>query len=355
MPRDSNTTDRRRFLQLTGGAALATTLAGCTGNGDGDADPGDGDADPGDGDSDDNGEDDSIDYPTDDIRWVIPYSTGGGFDTYSRGTAEFMPEYLPNDVDIRPENVPGAGGRTGANEIYRADPDGYTIGIFNVPGMVTTQLVQDTEYDLTEIEWIGRLGAEAYILSVGSHTDYRSLQDLQEADEVSFAVTGAGGTSDLITAIGTDVMDINTSLVSGYEGSAEARTGVIRGDADARMTTYGNAQGHIEDGDMVGVIALDSEAPDFAPDAQVVTEEGYDELAGMGLQRPVGAPPDTPGEVIDILEDSLEQTVQSDEMQEWAEDQDRPLNWADAEETAQIIENTTVTFDDYRDILEDQG
>src|SRR5665811_2116451 len=87
------------------------------------------------------------DFPTDDITWIIPYSPGGGFDTYSRGVARLLPKHLPGNVNVIPENIEGAGGRRGTATLYRADPDGHTIGIINVPGAIVTELLQDTEYN----------------------------------------------------------------------------------------------------------------------------------------------------------------------------------------------------------------
>lgn len=90
-------------------------------------------------------------FPAEDITWVVPYSSGGGYDTYSRGIAEFMPKHLSNEVDIVVQNRPGAGGRTGATEVYRSDPECYTIGIWKMSGVVASQIVLDTAYDVSQV------------------------------------------------------------------------------------------------------------------------------------------------------------------------------------------------------------
>ena len=51
------------------------------------------------------------DFPEDDIEVIIPYAAGGGFDSYVRGVLPYMQKYLPNDVNLIPRNMPGAGGR----------------------------------------------------------------------------------------------------------------------------------------------------------------------------------------------------------------------------------------------------
>ena len=56
-----------------------------------------------------------------------------------RAIGPAMEKYLPHKTTIVPTNVPGAGGTEAATELYRAKPDGYTVGIFNVPGIYIQQ------------------------------------------------------------------------------------------------------------------------------------------------------------------------------------------------------------------------
>ena len=94
-------------------------------------------------------------FPNRDIEIVIPYNAGGGFDTYIRALAPHMEKHLPGDINVLPINVPGAGGRRGASEVYRADPDGYTIGIFNLPGVLLPQLQGlKINYNLSDVSWL---------------------------------------------------------------------------------------------------------------------------------------------------------------------------------------------------------
>ena len=297
-------------------------------------------------------ENDGGEYPTQDIRYIIPYSSGGGFDAYSRALAEFLPEHLPNNVDVRVENMPGAGGRTGANEVYRAEPDGYTLGIFNVPGMITTQLIQDTEYDLEKVSWLGRLASNQYVLTVNPDSGYRTLEDLQSADEVTFSDTDYSATSALVAIIATNVMDINAEFVMGYEGSTEAVTGAIRGDTTAHMATMSNARTAVQNDELRPIISLTEEPPEWAPDIPTVMEEGYEE-ALIGLQRPVGGPPGMDEETIEILDTAIENTVHSEQMQEWSEEADRPLNHLTAAETDEFIKNNIETFMEYQGLLKE--
>ena len=94
-------------------------------------------------------------YPERDIEIVVPFNAGGGFDSYVRALAPYLERHLPGDVRVIPRNVAGAGGRRGTTEVYRARPDGYTIGAFNLPGVLIPQLQQQrVGYDLSEVTWL---------------------------------------------------------------------------------------------------------------------------------------------------------------------------------------------------------
>ncbi len=57
------------------------------------------------------------------ITMVVPFAPGGVYDTLGRVYAAGLSEILGQQVIV--ENVPGAGGMTGATRVARADPDGY--------------------------------------------------------------------------------------------------------------------------------------------------------------------------------------------------------------------------------------
>ena len=55
----------------------------------------------------------AADWPEKPIKFVVPYSTGGGFDVYVRAVAPEMEKIL--GVQVVPENIPGAGGQKGCS------------------------------------------------------------------------------------------------------------------------------------------------------------------------------------------------------------------------------------------------
>jgi tripartite-type tricarboxylate transporter receptor subunit TctC len=65
------------------------------------------------------------DWPNRAVTMIVPYAAGGPVDTLGRILAARLSEILGQQVVV--ENVPGAGGMTGASRAAKAAPDGYTV------------------------------------------------------------------------------------------------------------------------------------------------------------------------------------------------------------------------------------
>jgi tripartite-type tricarboxylate transporter receptor subunit TctC len=70
-------------------------------------------------------------YPSKPITLICPYSAGGNADQRSRQIGRFISTALGQPVLV--DDKPGAGGNIGTDAIAKAKPDGYVIGMGNLP------------------------------------------------------------------------------------------------------------------------------------------------------------------------------------------------------------------------------
>src|SRR5215208_760306 len=80
-------------------------------------------------------------WPEKPIRIVVPYAAGGPTDAMARILEAPLREALGTPVIV--ENVPGASGALGAQQVLRAPADGYTLFLGNNgPSAVTPLLLK---------------------------------------------------------------------------------------------------------------------------------------------------------------------------------------------------------------------
>jgi putative tricarboxylic transport membrane protein len=265
-------------------------------------------------------------YPDKDIAFVIPDGPGGGFDSYVRAIAPAMEKYLPHKTTIVPTNVPGAGGARAATELFRAKPDGYMIGIFNVPGIYIQQERGTTGFDLAKFTWLGRVGVDQYGLAVGEKSPIKSIADLKALSQqrpVKFTSTGPAGTAYNATLIAAHLLGIRAQLITGYKGSSDYVMGAVRGDGDAVVTVIPTLR-RMAAGNTLRILAT-FEGHSSVPGAADATALGEPELAQISLQRLIAGPPGLPADIKATLAAALTKALADPAVAAWAKKADAGL------------------------------
>ena len=291
------------------------------------------------------------DYPERDITVIIPYSAGGGFDSYVRGVLPVMQKYLPNRVNIIPRNMPGAGGRKGATAIYRARPDGYTIGALNVPGLLLPRLLgEPVGYDLSQVTWLGRMSEDRYAMVVRTDSDIASVDDLRALGRpVRFTATGVRSSAHAATVIAANLLGLDARFISGYEGSQNYILAVVRGDGEVALGPSTSIRSYTASGDLKVIASLSDSSP--FPGVQTAADLGEPDLARLNVQRMLGGPPDLAEEARTTLANALAQALADPELEAWSAATGLPLAPLSAQDTAASLSDQRALYERYRDIL----
>lgn len=293
-------------------------------------------------------------FPEKNITFLIPFSPGGGMDSTSRQIAKVMAKYLPNNINVVPKNVPGAGGRKGWGELYRADPDGYTIAVFNMPGAAIPQFTgEKVSYDINKVVWIGRMSTSPYMLGVSGKASIKTLNDIKALGRpLKIASTGFGSTAYTGASIAQHVIGYKTKFVTGYKGSKQYILGVVRGDADAAVAPTQTFRKFLQSGDIHGVVTFEEKSS--FKGVPTIAEAGYPELTGLGVERLIGAPPGTPANIQKILSDAVGKAAMDSDSKSWAKKTKRPFAHLSADQTLAAVKKSLANFAKYPDALKKQ-
>lgn len=374
------TARRRRFLKITGTTAITGLVAGCSGtDGDGgDGDTGDDDGRNGsdggggsDGEDGSDGDSEEIDYPTDDIDFVVPYASGGGFDEYSRLMDPYLEEELGTTVTVR--NITGGGGVVGATQVYNAEPDGHTMTIWDTLDGTFPMIGRNVDYDLTEMSHIGYLTQAPNAITLNSDLDIQDWDTFVDSiSEINFATQGRGAISHVgMALLGgiTGSFGVDDLNFVHYGGTGEALSGLERGEASGFMV--GTATSAVKvvqalDAEMFMIFSEPELLNDYTNENDIDVQnwageldvDGFDEFSNLTLfRRFVTGPPGVDDAILERQHEAFRNVINNEEFRAEARDAARPLvnPEAGSEPVSTALDNilSTLREDPYEGIIQD--
>ncbi len=195
------------------------------------------------------------------VRWIVPFSAGGGYDIYSRLLEPFYEETLGAEIVI--ENRVGADGLSGARALRDARPDGRTLGLLNGFSLFVGELISaDSDLDPVEdFTLLGRLAPSFPVWVSRQGSGITSLDDLVALSLERPIVVGISGigVGFVSVSLGAHLLGIDVAYVAGYPGTREASMGLIRGEIDIMGVTYESILDRVEDGYFTPILRISDE------------------------------------------------------------------------------------------------
>jgi tripartite-type tricarboxylate transporter receptor subunit TctC len=240
--------------------------------------------------------DDAANYPTQNIKIVVPFPAGGTADTLPRIVAERLRQKWNQAVVI--ENKSGAGGNIGAEAVASSPPDGYTL-LASPPGPVAINesLYKKLSFRPSDLMPITVLGTAPNVLDVRPDFPAKTVQELiayakANPGKVTFASQGNGSTSHL-TAILFEKLTGTQMVHVPYRGTAPALQDIMGNTVDLFFDNIGSSMSLHLGGKLriLGVCGPDR-APSL-PAVATVRESGVLDFASVtwfALMAPKGTP-----------------------------------------------------------------
>ena len=279
------------------------------------------------------------DYPDRQIEIMVGFSPGGNLDTLARQAQPFLEEYL-GGAEIVVVNVPGAGGAVMNQRLADAEPDGYTLGLLSMPGVVTVLFGGDVDYAIDDFEYAGTFTFEPHSVMVGTDTPYESIEDLISAAReapgtVTIGGAGIGSAAHLAVKSLERASDVTFNFIPA-QGTAEMTNQVLGGHIAGGVTTISGSYSHHQEDQarVLGVLATDR--VEVAPDIPTFAEAGYE--VEWGALRGIAAPAGTPQEIMDKLTEAVRKTVEDPKFQEIAARNQMILSYRDGEAFRESVE-----------------
>jgi tripartite-type tricarboxylate transporter receptor subunit TctC len=174
------------------------------------------------------------------ITIIVSTKAGDVYDLYPRLVAEFMPKHIPGAPNIIIQNVPGAAGLIGTNQIYNvAKPDGLTFGA-TYPALYFEQLVKrpEVKFDWTKFIWIGSTINSNSLMYMRADTPYKSVEDVRTASTPpKCGATGVTSSAYYMPKLLEQAVGAKFDVVAGYVAGQDIDLAVERGEVQCRAFT----------------------------------------------------------------------------------------------------------------------
>ena len=241
-------------------------------------------------------------YPSHPVRIVVGFPPGGGADITARLIGQWLSERFGQPCII--ENRPGAGGNIGTEAVTRAPADGYTLLL-----VLTTNAVNATLYDKLHFNFVRDIVPVASIYYVPNVMAVRPSFPAKTIPEfiaysksnpgkVNMSSGGIGAPMHMSGELFKLMAGIDVVHVS-YRGAGPALTDLLGGQTDVGFPTMPASIEYIRTGKLRALGVTTAKRADALPDVPAVSEfiSNYESTTWFG----VGAPRDTPVEVIEKL------------------------------------------------------
>ena len=256
----------------------------------------------------------AADWPTKPVRFIVPYTAGGGTDIVARMIGARLSELYKQPFLI--ENRPGANGTIGGDVVLKAPADGHTVLFESQSIAVTPAIKKELPYDVMRaFQPVAQTVTQAFIIVSTASLPVKNLHDV-----IALSKTRPGGLNAAVSGSGTYLsaeffkLATNTPLtVIFYKGGSQAAVALISGEADIGFIDVPSIATQIAAGKVNAQAVTTGKRIRLLPDVPTAAEAG---VAGYKVEGWLGVfvAAGTPSEIVNRISNEIRASVASPEI-----------------------------------------
>ena len=230
------------------------------------------------------------DYPSRPVKVIVTYPPGGGADVTARIVGQRLSELWKQPVLI--ENKPGGGGNVGADFVYHAQADGYTLLLVSASQVGNAALLEKTTFDLvSDFAPIGLVSSSPIVIAVNNRVKANTFKEFiallkSEAGKMDYASCGIATTHHFAMELlkyqtGTKAQHIPYKCAS-------AVNDLLGNQLDVIAVTLPPALPFIQQGKMRALAVTSAKRSPNATSIPTVSESGMAELKDYAVENYYG-------------------------------------------------------------------
>jgi tripartite-type tricarboxylate transporter receptor subunit TctC len=254
-------------------------------------------------------------YPTRPVHLIVGYAAGGPNDTTARLIGQSLSERLGQQFII--ENRTGAGGNIGTEAVVRAPADGYTLLLVSSSNAVNATLYDKLSFDfIRDIAPVASLASVPNVMVVNPSVPAKTVPEFiayakANSGKLNMATSGNGSTTHVSGELFKEMTGVNLVVVA-YRGGGPALIDLLAGQMQVMFEPSISVIEHIRAGKLRALAVTTVNRSELLPDVPTVGEfvPGYEATQWYGI----GAPKNTPADVIATLNKEINATLADPKM-----------------------------------------
>jgi len=255
-------------------------------------------------------------YPSRPVRIIVGFAPGGTSDISARLVGQWLSERFGRQFVT--ENRTGAAGNIAAEYVVNATPDGYTLLVFGSAAAINATLYTNLNFNfIRDIAPVAGILRVPDVILVNSSFPIKTVPELiayakANPGKINMATAGIGSTTHIFGELFKMMTGVNLLPVH-YRGGGPALTDLLAGEVQVMFDPVGEAIGYIKAGRLRALAVTSATRLAALPDIQTVGDfvPGYEADGWSGM----GAPKNTPVEIIDTLNKEINAGLADPKMQ----------------------------------------
>lgn len=251
-------------------------------------------------------------YPSQPIRWLVPYSAGGGTDTMARTLTEAMRSGLGQTLVV--DNRPGAATNIAVSALTQSKPDGYTVmQAENAALLFNEHMFAKLPYSPgKDFTYIGAIGRVPVALVVHPSFPAKDLKEFiahvkAAGNKVDYASPGVGTPHHMAMELLKQQAGLQLTHVP-YKGAAPALQDLLGGQVSVMMLDLASGMQYIKSGKVRPLAIALPQRANALPEVPTFAENGLKEVNAFAFHGLIG-PAGMPAEVVAKLNAELNKAM----------------------------------------------
>jgi tripartite-type tricarboxylate transporter receptor subunit TctC len=241
-------------------------------------------------------------YPSKPVRFIVGFPAGGPNDILGRLMAQWLSERLGQPFVV--ENRGGQSGNIATEMVVRAPADGYTILLAGPANAISGSLYPNLSFNfLRDIAPVAGITREALVMVVHPSVPVKTVPEFlayakANPGKIKMASTGNGSSPHVTGELFKLMTNLSLEVVH-YGGGGPALKAMIAGEAQMMFEPMSASIGPVRSGQLRALAVTTTEKSQALPEVPIMADfvPGYEASAVTGI----GAPRDTPAEIIELL------------------------------------------------------